>query len=62
MTPAEVTRQVRLRRLRVWRVAHEHFQLALEYCVTRGEAYIRTEYLGKPAVMAGDKLFIEGRD
>ncbi len=61
MTGAEVARAVRLRRLVVWRLGYEQFQLVLKYCRTRPHIYTRTEWRGRVAVVAGDSLYIEGR-
>ena len=61
MTPAEVAKAVRLRRLTVWLVSYEQWQIVESYAASMPDRYMRVEWRGKPAVVFDDALFIQGR-
>ncbi len=60
-TSAEIARAVRLRRLVIWRVGYEQWQLLLEKCETQPGIYEATSYRGAPAIVADGSLFLPGR-
>lgn len=61
MTGAEVAKAVRLRRLVVWLVTYEQWQIVESYADAMPDRYIRTEWRARPAIVFDDALFQIGR-